>query len=74
MKIAIQIEEVTVQKYRAWCPALPGCAVIGGSLQEAQKRLHEAVLSYIASLDASAPARLDMEVCGHVPVSAETVA
>lgn len=71
MKIAIEVEETTAQKCRAWCPALPGCAAVGGSRKEAQSKLREAVHGYIASLNASAPSQLELAVCWRAPTSAK---
>ena len=44
--------------YRACCPALPGCVVLGISRQEAADKLHQAVLAYVAHLETALPREL----------------
>jgi predicted RNase H-like HicB family nuclease len=44
--------------YRAWCPALPGCAVYGRSRREVRARIRQAVLGYLEHLAVALPREL----------------
>jgi len=44
--------------YRAWCPALPGCFVMGLTRDEAQEKVARAIDGYLASLDVALPREL----------------
>ena len=44
--------------YRAWCPALPGCAVYGRSRREAKVRIGQAVSGYLEHLATALPREL----------------
>ena len=44
--------------FRAWCPALPGCFVVGQSRQEIQQRMATAIDGYLASLAVALPREL----------------
>ena len=51
MKFLIRISNSAPDAFRASCPALPGCAVVGRSRVEARARIEQAVRGYLASLD-----------------------
>jgi len=55
MKIVVRIKKDASGYYRAWCPALPGCFSYGPTQDEAVEKLNEAILCYLASLDATIP-------------------
>ena len=48
MKFIIYIEQVRQSIYRANCPSLPGCSVLGSSVVEAQQKMSEAIVWYLA--------------------------
>jgi hypothetical protein len=59
METAVRISGPLLDgEYRAWCPALPGCAVYGRSRHEAQIRVLQAVRGYLAHLDVALPREL----------------
>ena len=58
MKIAVKIVKDQGGKYRASCPALPGCWVVGRTRNEARAKIAEAVEGYLASLDVTLPREL----------------
>ncbi len=62
MKLAIRTTRQSEDKFKAWCPALPGCAAYGRTLDEAVKKLEQAIFGYLASLDAVVPDRLEHHV------------
>ena len=62
MKIVVIIVELSSEMFKAHCPAMPGCLVLGGSRQEALDRMSKAVAGYVASFDATSPEKLDLEV------------
>ncbi len=55
MKLAVRIVEEPNGLIRAWCPALPGCAVRGTSRQDAARKIEEAIRAYLASLNVVVP-------------------
>ena len=62
MRIVIEILEISVGTYRACCPALPGCAVVGCSAEDVRNKMADAVGGYLASFDIAGPERLELEV------------
>lgn len=62
MKIVVKISRESGERFRAWCPALPGCVVCGRSREEAIAKLEQAVCGYVASLDAVMPRTLERKV------------
>jgi len=58
MKIAVEIAQVGRGGFRAWCPSLPGCTVLGQSRKEATDRIDEAIWGYLASLNVALPSEL----------------
>jgi predicted RNase H-like HicB family nuclease len=44
--------------FQAWCPALPGCLVVGETQEEAWAKIQIAVNGYLASLGAALPREL----------------
>jgi len=59
MKIVIQIKRGVNGFYKAVCPALPGCAVIADSRDDAERKIAKAIEGYLASLDVALPRELD---------------
>ncbi|MFB3893921.1 MAG: type II toxin-antitoxin system HicB family antitoxin [Phycisphaerae bacterium] len=57
MKLVVRIAQQRSGRYRAWCPALPGCEVTADTREEAGRRIDLAVRSYLASLNVAMPAR-----------------
>jgi predicted RNase H-like HicB family nuclease len=55
MTMAVKIAQQSPSEYRAWGPALPGCTARGQSTAEVQSRMREAMVGYLASLDAPLP-------------------
>lgn len=64
MKIVTVVAEISSQMYKAHCPSLPGCVVLAQSRQDAAEKLSQAVSGYLASLDAAAPGKIELEVLG----------
>lgn len=62
MKLTIQILTNEQGSYTAVCPSLPGCRSIGSTREEAQERLNEAILGYIASVNNFVPENLSPEL------------
>ena len=58
MKMAVRIAKGTDGFYRAWCPALPGCFVMGLTRDEAHAQVARAIEGYLASLDVALPREL----------------
>ena len=58
MEAAVKIAGAFDGAYRAWCPALPGCAVYGRSRREAKARIRQAVHGYLEHLDVALPREL----------------
>ena len=58
MEFAVRIAGPLGGAYRAWCPALPGCAVYGHSRHEARDRIRQAVSGYLEHLDVVLPREL----------------
>ena len=55
MRITVEIGRSEHGGYRASCPALPGCTVLGQSHKDATDRINEAVRGYLASLNVALP-------------------
>jgi len=55
VKILIETARQANGVYRAWCPALPGCAVYAETREQAQSRIRDAVVGYLASMDVPLP-------------------
>ncbi len=64
METAIRIAGLLDGAYRAWCPALPGCAVYGRSRPEAAARIRQAVRGYLRHLDVALPRELARRLRG----------
>jgi len=62
MKIAVKIIKDQDGKYRASCPALPGCCVRGDSYDDAKNRIDEAVRGYLGSLNVALPKETDRDL------------
>jgi predicted RNase H-like HicB family nuclease len=62
MKLAAKISKLPSGDYQAWCPALPGCRVVGQSPEDVSAKIERDVKGYLASLDVALPA----EVRGHL--------
>jgi len=62
MKLCIQIGQDEQGGYTAVCPSLPGCISRGGTREEAQTKLDEAIRGYIAAIGNFVPEHLDHEV------------
>lgn len=58
MKLSVHVAKDRAG-YRAWCPALPGCAVAGGSRREAIQKIELAVNGYLRHLAAVLPRQLE---------------
>ena len=58
MTLMTRITERPGGAYRAVCPALPGCWVVGRTRNEARAKIAEAVEGYLASLDVTLPREL----------------
>lgn len=59
MKILIKTARQANGAYRAWCPALPGCAVRAETRGRAQSKIGDAVVGYLASMDVALPREPD---------------
>ncbi len=62
MKLCVHIKQEHDGRYKAFCPALPGCTSDGHTREEAKDNLDEAIRGYIASLDHFVPEDLVQEV------------
>lgn len=51
MKMAIKIIKLESGKFKAICPALPGCCAAGSTPEEAARKIESAILGYLASLN-----------------------
>lgn len=58
MKMTVRIARGTDGFYRAWCPALPGCFVMGLTGEEAHAEVARAIEGDLASLDVALPREL----------------
>jgi len=62
MRVVISVVELSVDLYKANCPALPGCVVLARSRQEAAERMSQAVSGYLASFDVAVPGQIELQV------------
>lgn len=62
MESAVRIAGPFDGTYRAWCPALPGCAVYSRSRSEAKARIRQAVRGYLEQLDVALPRELALKL------------
>ena len=70
MRIVIEILEISAGVHRALCPALPGCAVVGSSAEDARSKMADAVVGYLASFDIAGPEHVEIDVAAstaHAP-------
>lgn len=58
MKVAIRVIKKTTGRFRAYCPALPGCWADGLTHEDAVRAIHRAVEGYLASMNVVIPADL----------------
>ncbi len=58
MKLTVKLARITNNRFKAWCPALPGCVVFGQSEDEAKNKIRQAIDGYLASLDTVLPTEL----------------
>jgi predicted RNase H-like HicB family nuclease len=58
MKLTVQVTRATEGFFRAWCPALPGCAVMAETRAEAEAQIARAIEGYLGSLDVALPREL----------------
>ena len=58
MELAVKIAECSGGFYRAWCPALPGCAVYGHTRMQVRSKIQDAINGYVASMDVALPREL----------------
>jgi len=75
MKPAVKIVRGADRTYRAWCPALPGCAVYAERRERTQSRAGDAVVGCLPSTDLALPKELGPSLVAgdagpsHVPAS-----
>ncbi|MDD4891160.1 MAG: type II toxin-antitoxin system HicB family antitoxin [Phycisphaerae bacterium] len=62
MKFVISMVQESPDKWRAWVPELPGCAVRGRSRLEISQRIDQAIRGYLSSWDVSVPPELEEEL------------
>ena len=60
MKITILIRARADGQYVAHCPSLPGCTASANTRQSAQHKIREAVVGYVASMDAVPPVHVTL--------------
>jgi predicted RNase H-like HicB family nuclease len=65
MEITVKMAGPLDGAYRAWCPALPGCAVYGRSRHEAKDRIRKVVRVYLENLNVALPRKL-VRLSGYV--------
>ena len=58
MESAVGIAGPRCGTYRAWFPALPGCAGYGCTRREAKARIRQAARGYLEHLDVALPREL----------------
>lgn len=57
--MVIKITKVESGKFKAICPALPGCCVVGCTPEEAARKIESAIQGYLASLNSTAPWKIE---------------
>lgn len=62
MKLAIRVFGDHHGGFTAVCPSLPGCRSQGGTREEAQERLDEAIRGYMAAVNNFVPENLTQVV------------
>ncbi len=62
MKVTVKIRRQLTGDYRAWCPALPGCAVLGKSPDDVKQKMDQAIRGYLASLNVPTLSGLEQQV------------
>jgi predicted RNase H-like HicB family nuclease len=72
MNLTIRIARQTAGAYRAWCPALPGCTVVGQSMLEVQSKIHDAVRTYVDKLEETLPRELGRLLAGELKARCQT--
>jgi predicted RNase H-like HicB family nuclease len=58
MELAVKITGCSGGYYRAWCPALPGCAVYGHTRTQVRSKIQDAVTGYVANMGVALPREL----------------
>lgn len=61
MKLVVRMARQENGMYHAWCPALPGCRVLGDSIAEARSKIQLAVEGYLAHLQDVLPRELQRQ-------------
>ena len=61
MIFSIHIELTKQNVYRADCLSLPGCCAVGPSVDEAQQKMSEAIIWYLAGLNVAPPEKLELQ-------------
>ena len=61
MRLDVRLSQERDGSYRAWCPSLPGCSVVGESRQQVLIGIRGAVEGYLASLDVAPPGKRKRE-------------
>ena len=62
MKVCVRIDCQDQERFLAFCPSLPGCTSEGRTREEAEQKIHEAILGYLAAVGNFVPATLVHEV------------
>ncbi|MCE5328041.1 MAG: hypothetical protein LLG01_16665 [Planctomycetaceae bacterium] len=58
MNLVVRMAAQADGTFKAWCPALPGCRVLGLTRQEASTKIRSAVRGYLATMDVALPREL----------------
>ena len=67
MIFSIHIELTKQNVYRADCPSLPGCCAVGPSVDQAQQKIGEAIIYYLAGMDVAPPEKLELQITEDSP-------
>ena len=62
MRLMVKIVQESSDRFRAWCPSLPGCMVRARSQDEARVHLDHAIRGYLASLNVAEPHNVEQHV------------
>ena len=73
MKIAIQIVEMASGAYRAQSRAMPGCVALGGTAEQARRKMLVEVHGYLSSMNVACPADLEVVVAEEIREMAQYV-